>query len=606
MHALMNCPCLAPLQISSKYLFLRYFSLGLFVVLSLNGCATPKTPTGGPEDKDPPRLLRSNPEHQALNVQTDQLTLLFNEYIEVVGFPKTVTITPSFTKPLKYKWHGKEATILFPEALRPQTTYVLTLNTELRDWNGVALKTPISIAFSTGETINRAEIAGEVLTPKLGTAAPNADIWAWVRTNNALPDLTKEADYRTQSDTEGRFKLSYLPETAFFVLALSDRNRNRKLDPTEAFALPPFSTLQAVLADTTKAQETLAAHSALPALAATQAPKPVGSPPSLNATPLPRWYLSKPDTTAPLIRAVRAISKRRIMLTLSESVLLTDANPQNWQLSDSLNTQRTVIRSLYQTPNNLRAIWLTTDSLGLKPYTLRFNGGIQDSTGHPLRKTNLFFAGVNRADTLKTRMVHWAAEPIQILKNIEVLGARQFPTLVFNEAIDSTLVRSYLAVTDTTGKPLKFKLMSQANTRFEVQPHPFQAGQVVRIRLLGILPYVKNPISRTYQRLPNEARGILTGSVEGGAGTVVEVYPISPTRLDSFFYFAITDESGQFVIHDLPEGQYRLRAFKDFNGNQRWDAGEVQPFKPAEPLTWTKTPIQVRPRWENQIETIKF
>ena len=52
-----------------------------------------------------------------------------------------------------------------------------------------------------------------------------------------------------------------------------------------------------------------------------------------------------------------------------------------------------------------------------------------------------------------------------------------------------------------------------------------------------------------------------------------------------------------FVVRELTEAQYRFRAFGDRNGNGRWDGGTIQPYRRAEPVTWSESATELRPRW---------
>ena len=85
-----------------------------------------------------------------------------------------------------------------------------------------------------------------------------------------------------------------------------------------------------------------------------------------------------------------------------------------------------------------------------------------------------------------------------------------------------------------------------------------------------------------------------SGPVVVGLRAVESSIPVEDRRL--------TTSSGQpFEFAELPDGQYRFRAYLDRNDNGRWDGGQVQPYVPAEPVTWLDEPLEARPRWTTEL-----
>lgn len=598
---------------------MRYFGMSIFctrgvlglfwgLVLGLAGCATPIAPTGGKPQNLPPKLLSSQPANQAVNVQTKSIKLLFSNYLDLSNFTKALSITPSFRQPLRVRWQGREAEIIFPEPLRAGTTYVLQLGTDLRDWNGVQLKEPIVLAFATGDKLNKAELSGLVQEPKQGNLIPLTDVFAWEGTGG--PDFSRDPDYHTQTDANGRFNFRYLPEVPFFIMATQDRNRNRRIDPTEPFALPPFRVLRAEVPDTTTFQppQPIVRYNPLPpfnVLPDTTKARPV-SPQKPPKWPI--WLMAKPDTTAPIVRSVRAITARRLAVTFSEPVYFTDAKRASWTLEDSLNQTPIPIRKVYQLSDNPRLVYLETDSMRVQRHLLRISH-LADSTGNRLRMAPFGLTGVARADTLKMRFLGFGPEPpIKLIRNVAVLWVNAWPEIRFNLPPDTAFLTKHVSVTDTLAKAIPFSWQTKDGTTLQIMPTSFEAGATIRISVDGALQRKKEPIIRTFERLRNSERGSIVGTVKGGGTSpiLVELIPVSPTRLDQALYRTTADPNGRFSFKDLPEGTYRLRAVRDVNGNGRWDAGSLSPFAPAERIVWGKEPLTLRVRWENETPPLIF
>ena len=221
----------------------------LLAVLLLCSCANPAPPSGGPQDRTPPGIASSVPTAGAVRVRPSSLRLVFSEYVDQRSFEQAVSVTPDFDAPLQFSWGRRSVEVIFPEQLREQTTYRVTIGTGFQDARGVALRRPVTLAFATGARINRGRILGRVLQGNTGRPAPNVHVYAYP--GGPPADSLPQPAYRTQTAPDGGFVFTYLREQPYYVVALEDNNRNRMRDPNEAYAVPPRP---AILADTAEAR----------------------------------------------------------------------------------------------------------------------------------------------------------------------------------------------------------------------------------------------------------------------------------------------------------------------------------------------------------------
>jgi hypothetical protein len=121
----------------------------LLCLLLAVGCATPIPPSGGPEDTTPPRLEAAEPAADAVNVRADRLVLTFSEDVDEGSVVRAFGIAPGWETPPDVRVRGRRVEVTFPDSLRANTTYVVTLDTNLRDLRNVALPQPITLAFAT-------------------------------------------------------------------------------------------------------------------------------------------------------------------------------------------------------------------------------------------------------------------------------------------------------------------------------------------------------------------------------------------------------------------------------------------------------------------------
>ncbi len=550
-------------------------ALGLLPCLLLT-CANPRPPTGGPPDRTPPALEASTPEAGAVNVGAASVRLTFSEYVDEASFVRAFSISPTPEGRLVFKWRRRSVEIRFAEPLRQNTTYILTLDTNLRDAHNVALSQPITLAFSTGPEIDKGRIAGRVIDAKEGRAVAGFDVFAYAAPDSAAPAVLPEnPDYRTQTDEDGRFAFAYLNEQPYFVIALQDRNRNRRPDATEPFAVPPRPVLHA---DTVRA-----------------------------AGEGPRWIAAVLDTVPPAPQRLRALSSRRLALRFSESVQLTTLDAAAWLLEDSLSGRPVAVRAVYLLPEDPRQVFLLADSLAAVPHRLRVAAAVTDSSGNLAGPDTLRVTPPAEADTLRLRFLGFVPAPTPPeATGPAVLPPAALPGVRFNQAVAAAHLAEIVAVQDTAGRALAFTPSSTDGTtyRLDLAP-PLQPGQTVEVRLEGRrLGRPDTVFARRFQRVPERRLGALSGVVAAAdtiGGIVVELYRTGEQAALRPYAAAQADASGAFIFRNLPEGAYRFRAFVDRNRNGRWDGGAILPYTPAEPLIWGTEAPAWRARWESAL-----
>ena len=95
---------------SMKFLTLPGFAFGLLLLL-LCGCAQISSPTGGPIDEDPPRVLKMSPASDQINVRPTSLRILFDEFVALKNPQQQLVISPPISKKPTFRIKGKEVRI---------------------------------------------------------------------------------------------------------------------------------------------------------------------------------------------------------------------------------------------------------------------------------------------------------------------------------------------------------------------------------------------------------------------------------------------------------------------------------------------------------------
>ena len=196
----------------------------------LGGCAKPDFPPGGPVDTTPPRVLATSPADSTVRVPTDLvITVLFSEPMDRVSVRDGFRVYPN-PGVLSIHWSGRRFGVSWEGGLRPNTTYQAFLSAGARDAHGVVLGSPLTIRFSTGDSLDPGKITGVVRAKTLPTKG--VPIWAYPESLGLTPDFANAVpSYATETDTGAVYTLSGLPlRQGFTVHAVYVMNRTGVFD----------------------------------------------------------------------------------------------------------------------------------------------------------------------------------------------------------------------------------------------------------------------------------------------------------------------------------------------------------------------------------------
>ena len=110
-----------------KYLFFTTFVfLFIYIVsIAISGCAQIGAPTGGPRDSIPPVLVTASPKLFTTNFKGNKITLIFNEYINVLDVQKNVLVSPFPKTSPVIDFKLKTVSIKLIDTLIDNTTYAI-------------------------------------------------------------------------------------------------------------------------------------------------------------------------------------------------------------------------------------------------------------------------------------------------------------------------------------------------------------------------------------------------------------------------------------------------------------------------------------------------
>lgn len=227
-------------------------ALAALCAAGLLSCATQVAPTGGPEDKLPPRVAGVYPAPNTTNHPNElMIKLEFDEWINALIPRSAVSISPPIDKKLRFEVSGKSLVLSSRAVLDTGTTYTVTFAGGIKDLHGNALAKPFHVVFSTGAIIDSLTLSGRVLVDQAMARKkeyPSIGLFLMGEERNSKHYLDKYRDtttkelskdpmllkepplYVTRADSAGHFTLTGLKAGHYRVVAFMDGNGNQKIE----------------------------------------------------------------------------------------------------------------------------------------------------------------------------------------------------------------------------------------------------------------------------------------------------------------------------------------------------------------------------------------
>jgi hypothetical protein len=553
----------------------RQLLAGLPIVLfafSLLSCAGQIAPSGGPPDRTPPTIVATSPDTNAVRVTGNEIILEFDKYVDRRTVEESIFISPHLGD-LEFAWSGKEVTITFSEALRPRTTYVVNVGTDiadLREHN--RMSAGFTLAFSTGDSIDRGSIAGQVFDDR----PEGVMIYAY-RLDSINRDTLNPAratpDFIMQTGKEGKFLLSNLPLGQFRLFAVRDEYKNLIYDrETDEIGMTQGDIVLREKQDHVDGVS---------------------------------FRLMKEDTTRPFVTGATALHCQEVDVHLNESLDSTRIGQMIVHVDDTTSGRSIPVVATFwkqaQPPTLGAILGSPLDSPAV--YRVHVSGGV-DPSGNLMNEVNstATFEGTARRDTSLVRLflkgVRDSTRGIRPDANLE---------LVFSEPVRRGPLVHAVFLADSLGIETELSQRWEGGARMQLEPGKAlwtSAWYRLEVRLDSVIDlrgghYADSLFRVRFQTLDRRSTGEIRGTVTdrhpGAAGYFVTAESIDLTSRQTRSIRVETP--GPFALDQVIEGRYRISAFEDTDGSQKYSYGVPYPFRPSERFTMAADTVRVRARW---------
>ena len=193
--------------------------------LLVASCAKMGQPDGGWYDETPPRIVRTTPQDQGVNVKSRKISIYFDEYIKVDNPTEKVVISPPQIEQAEIQAAGKKIEVELKDSLKPNTTYTVDFSDAISDNNEGNPLGNYTYSFSTGDHIDTLEVAGYVLDAQ--NLEPIKGILVGLYADLSDTVFTKQPMLRvSRTDSRGKFIIKGIAPGDYRIYALQDADNN--------------------------------------------------------------------------------------------------------------------------------------------------------------------------------------------------------------------------------------------------------------------------------------------------------------------------------------------------------------------------------------------
>lgn len=544
--------------------------LGLVIILF---CAKQMPPPGGPVDTIPPTIISIQPEAGATHVASrTSIEIVFSERMNKKSVENAIFISPLPSEELRFHWRGKHLKVGFGDTLKPNRTYVFTIGAKATDLRNNALKESFSMAFATGDRIDDRQITGTVFAP---SGVEGTLVVGFLLVDSAAIDPQRVlADYYTQCNQQGSYQLLYLAPGHYRLLAIRDRDGNRKYTRgIDGLGIAPTDVV--LTADQKVVHDV-------------------------------NFQLTVEDTIPLMIKSVTSLHRSAVLVRFSEEVAdFDEASPRRYfsLVAEQPPHDSLTVTACFKSSSDPATVYLSTADQQAISYRLAIQQ-LTDKFQNPLDSLSrtISFAGNSMADTLPPAIVS-----VSIKDSSRGLPLDQRIALVFSEPILRPPFERGFRLMEKNGPAISgsFHWKNQAAVQFQ----PDNLLKSLKEYHVIINPDSVIDLAGNHSKAAADTilfKTLNEDTLSAIRGEIVDQRPDGTGRIfmtarsAQNSYQLILDQAGEFRFENILPGIYLINGFRDADGNGVYSYGRLNPFTPAERFFFFADSIKVRSRWPNE------
>ncbi|MEZ4721500.1 MAG: Ig-like domain-containing protein [Flavobacteriales bacterium] len=550
----------------------RKYLLFVLTALMLTSCAVQRSPQGGDRDKEPPKILASEPLNESVNFNDNQIVMEFDEYVVLQGASKELIISPPLKYPVEFKQRKKKLFISWKDTLQENTTYLFQFGKGIVDLNENNPLDSNVFVFSTGPYLDSFEISGNIINAFDRKAEPDIWVMLYEEDNDSLP-YKEIPRYIGKTDSKGDFQIKYMQPKEYKLFALKPINAGYTYDVTGegiGFADGMIEAAAPEIRDTTETQDSTAMEYQR----------------SLEI----RMFIE--DDSTQYVKSFAQIKNQGLILefnrpldSLTLAELTGNEDVKTW--TENWSTDRDSVTYWFQAKNDYDSLKLVMESENFidtiffrKPKEIASGRRAKDSEKERLTLTN----------SLSGKQPHFS--PWHVRSETPIVQIGPLDSFVFTENKDTVDFKPYFQQTFygfTLGYPWKqdasYSLLIPDSSIFD------RFG------------YTNDSLKFSFSASRNEDYGQLV--IKYQLDDVDHPFLWELLTADGKLVDRRSvDPIGQIAYEHLKTGKYQIKITYDENGNGKWDTGYYRGKRQPERVRFHDEQIEIRSNWASEIEWI--
>lgn len=629
----------------------RLKKINLFIILLLltASCANPVAPTGGPKDEKPPTILKTVPLNQSTNFTGNEISIYFDEYINLKDISTQLIISPPLKEAPEFKVKGKRLVTHFKEPLREETTYNIFFGDAIVD---ITEGNPLSgykFTFSTGSVLDSMIITGKLINAFNLTPVKGAYVMLYDSVYDSIP-YKQIPYYISRTRDNGDFELTNLRDMEYLIFALTDLNSNYLFDQSNeeiAFLdtlINPWhldkkltSGQQAYLISNVKIQgNDSIINDSLSGKLFESIGETVDSVARKSNEESKRDYLNEPQAVDSVVIAIIGNDSIAIIDTISHVTGATG------KITDSLivaDLGRKAIQLFHFKEVDSTQRLLKTQLLRDNVLSFQFKVPVKEPSFEFIEHadTKILIANNTAGDTLTMWLPGYESDSIKlkvsdgvkvldtlemsikVRKNIRKKEQDQTPTLKINNNITGGRIKPTspfkmiftdpIATYNLTGISLKEdsiyidnpmmhfadSIKRQLEIKYPWKPDVHYTVIIQDSSVVSVLGAKNDSLAFSFMSMKEEetARLSLTIDLPENTPYIIQLLDTKEKVLQQY----MISEDLTLTIPYITPGKYKIKAIDDRNGNGYWDTGKYLQHRYPERVIYYPKELELRANW---------
>ncbi len=590
-----------------KRMINRLFLISALIAI-LSACAKISSPSGGPRDKLPPVVVKSDPVNGARNFKGNKIAIVFNEYVVLDNINEKFMVSPPMKKKPRVFIRGKGVDIEFDDKLKDSTTYTFYFLDAIKDLNEGNILQNFQFVLSTGPVIDSLSVTGNIYN-SFNLEAPEKTQVLMYRELADSAVVKHLPEYISRVDQNGYFRIDNVRPGTYRLFGLKDLDNSKNYNnPDEEFAFMDSTVVitaeknfippPPVVKDTVKVKKTMNKNAA-PVKDTTTVKKGVNKEPELVALigEYRLFQFAAQKKAHYLTKSNRDLKYRMLFIlsvppdSMKFGIFIPGVDSKAYFLEPSRD-------------RDTLKVWLTDSSLYSQPL-------IKTIVRYPFTDT-LGILGYKQ-DTIQMRFITPRAPRVAKIKRTvftfesSILSGSLKPgqPIVFKSKTpfkepDTSRIHLYELV-QTTRQNVPYSLVKDSTNscKYYLKSKLQQEKKylfVAESASFGDIYYeYSDSIGVKFSIKDSESYSKLTLEVKNYKGDRIIQLLDKTEKLVAETYMK---KDGKVVFPLLETGFYRVRVIYDLNGDGKWTTGDFALGRQPEPVSYYPGEIEFKPGWE--------